>query len=332
MRHKLRLFNLILIVVFIFSFTACTIPKTATETTAAETTTVETTIAQTAVTEQPSEETSDALLKTIEAKANELKAKDQENVVIEDIKDAIELASEAQEAGLDEIAEDLMNWAKDALSAIAQQALSKSPCDAEMEDIKNAVEISSEAQKLGLDELANSLLSWAKNSLRSIASRSINSGAGEKERIDLAQTAQELGLDDLADDILEGREITPVYTYSVHAELKGIHPETEITYHFIVDAYTCNEDVHIGWKGKLWFEATGYGQTESVEEALSFDLPRDGSYVVILPEYELGASIVGENVIIFTAVFYADEYYEPVDFPPANIKQGALANIDSNLK
>ena len=39
MRHKLRLFNLILIVVFIFSFTACTIPKAATEITTAETTT-----------------------------------------------------------------------------------------------------------------------------------------------------------------------------------------------------------------------------------------------------------------------------------------------------
>jgi len=43
MRHKLRLFNLILIVVFIFSLTACTIPKTVTETTTAETTIIETT-------------------------------------------------------------------------------------------------------------------------------------------------------------------------------------------------------------------------------------------------------------------------------------------------
>ena len=43
MGHKLRLFSLTLIVVFIFSFTACTIPKTATETTAAETTIPETT-------------------------------------------------------------------------------------------------------------------------------------------------------------------------------------------------------------------------------------------------------------------------------------------------
>ena len=29
MRHKIRLFNLVLIVVFIISFTACTTPKTA---------------------------------------------------------------------------------------------------------------------------------------------------------------------------------------------------------------------------------------------------------------------------------------------------------------
>jgi len=42
MRHKLRLLNLILIVVFIFSFTACNVPKTATETTA-EATVTETT-------------------------------------------------------------------------------------------------------------------------------------------------------------------------------------------------------------------------------------------------------------------------------------------------
>jgi hypothetical protein len=34
MRHKLRLLNLVLVVVFIFSFTACTTPKTAAETTA----------------------------------------------------------------------------------------------------------------------------------------------------------------------------------------------------------------------------------------------------------------------------------------------------------
>ena len=47
MRHKLRLFNLILIVVFIFSFTACTIPKTVTETITAETTIIETTASET---------------------------------------------------------------------------------------------------------------------------------------------------------------------------------------------------------------------------------------------------------------------------------------------
>ena len=43
MKHKLRLLNLVLIVVFIYSFTACTIPKTATETTTAVTTKTETT-------------------------------------------------------------------------------------------------------------------------------------------------------------------------------------------------------------------------------------------------------------------------------------------------
>ena len=43
MRHKLRLFNLVIIVVFIFSFTACTAPKTAAETTTVQTTIIETT-------------------------------------------------------------------------------------------------------------------------------------------------------------------------------------------------------------------------------------------------------------------------------------------------
>ncbi|MDO9130032.1 MAG: hypothetical protein Q7U34_09215, partial [Anaerolineales bacterium] len=57
MRHNLRLLNLILIAVFIFSFTACTTTKTATETTTAESTTAETTIAQTAVTETMPPET-----------------------------------------------------------------------------------------------------------------------------------------------------------------------------------------------------------------------------------------------------------------------------------
>ena len=51
MRPKLRLLNLILIVVFIFSFTACTIPKTATETTKAETIIAETTIPETTASE-----------------------------------------------------------------------------------------------------------------------------------------------------------------------------------------------------------------------------------------------------------------------------------------
>ena len=43
MRNKLRLLNPVLIVVFIISFTACTTPKTATETTIAQTTIAETT-------------------------------------------------------------------------------------------------------------------------------------------------------------------------------------------------------------------------------------------------------------------------------------------------
>ena len=47
MRHKLRLLNLILVVVLIFSFTACSIPKTATETTTVETTITETAVAST---------------------------------------------------------------------------------------------------------------------------------------------------------------------------------------------------------------------------------------------------------------------------------------------
>jgi len=49
MKHKLRLFNLILIVVFIFSFIACTAPKTATETTTAKTTITGTTAPETTV-------------------------------------------------------------------------------------------------------------------------------------------------------------------------------------------------------------------------------------------------------------------------------------------
>ena len=51
MRYKLILFNLLLIVVFIFSFTGCTVPKTAvTETTAAETQSTE------QLSEQPNKE------------------------------------------------------------------------------------------------------------------------------------------------------------------------------------------------------------------------------------------------------------------------------------
>ena len=47
MRHKLRVFSLVLIVVFIFIFTACTTPKTASETTTVETTITETAVAST---------------------------------------------------------------------------------------------------------------------------------------------------------------------------------------------------------------------------------------------------------------------------------------------
>jgi hypothetical protein len=61
MRNKIKLFSLILIVVFIFSFTACTIPKTATETT----------IAQTAVTETMPPETTTAETTTVETTAPE---------------------------------------------------------------------------------------------------------------------------------------------------------------------------------------------------------------------------------------------------------------------
>ena len=43
MGHKLRLFNLVLIVVFIFSFTACITLKTVTETTTVQNTITETT-------------------------------------------------------------------------------------------------------------------------------------------------------------------------------------------------------------------------------------------------------------------------------------------------
>jgi hypothetical protein len=43
MRHKLKLFNLVIIVVLIFSFTACTTPKTVTETTTVQNTIIETT-------------------------------------------------------------------------------------------------------------------------------------------------------------------------------------------------------------------------------------------------------------------------------------------------
>jgi hypothetical protein len=57
MRHKLRLFNLVLIVVFIFGFTACTTPKAVTETTTAETTIPETTTAETTIPETTAEAT-----------------------------------------------------------------------------------------------------------------------------------------------------------------------------------------------------------------------------------------------------------------------------------
>ena len=57
MRHKLKLFNLVLIVVFVFSFTACTTPKTApetktTETAITKTTAPETTVAETTILEK----------------------------------------------------------------------------------------------------------------------------------------------------------------------------------------------------------------------------------------------------------------------------------------
>jgi len=64
MRHKLRLLNLVLIVVFIFSFTACTAPKTAAETTTAETTiTKTTTTATTAEAKETATETTQAEVK-----------------------------------------------------------------------------------------------------------------------------------------------------------------------------------------------------------------------------------------------------------------------------
>ncbi|MBE3102245.1 MAG: hypothetical protein IMZ47_08265 [Firmicutes bacterium] len=58
MRHKLRLLNLLLIMVFIFTFTACTTPKAATEAATAETTTTETTAPVTTATETTAPEVS----------------------------------------------------------------------------------------------------------------------------------------------------------------------------------------------------------------------------------------------------------------------------------
>ena len=57
MRRKLRFFNLALIVLLIFGFTACNTPKTATEATVTETTIPETTVSETTTAETTIPET-----------------------------------------------------------------------------------------------------------------------------------------------------------------------------------------------------------------------------------------------------------------------------------
>lgn len=73
MRNKIRLFNLVLIVVFIFSFTACTAPKIATETTTTET---NSTSSETSAAEMPDNSTTTVFDETSsQASGEELKTR-----------------------------------------------------------------------------------------------------------------------------------------------------------------------------------------------------------------------------------------------------------------
>lgn len=191
-----------------------------------------------------------------------------------------------------------------------------------MEDLQKAVEYAGEAQKLGLDDLANNLLDFAGKGLKIIAARETNNDITEKERYELAQYAQQLGLDELAQDILDSKQINSECTYIVHAELALTDAGGNI--HTIVDAYTYNTDIHKNWKGLMTSVITIEGISETLGETLSFDLPPDGSYVVVLPECELEAKMVGADTIIFTEVHVdIDGTRTSFDFPPAKIMRGS---------
>ena len=267
----------------------------------------------------------------IETKTDELTTKGEEILSTnsstaswEDFTQAVETAAEAQAQGLDELAEQLLNWAKDALSSMSNKIISIDPCDLEMEDLIKAVEFAAEALKLGLDTLADNLLNLARNGIKNVAARETNNSITEKERYELAQTAQELGLDELAQDILDGKKISSECAYVVHAEVFE-QVGGEVGTRVIIDAYTYNEDVHKGWKGFGTLVVTAFDKSEKAEGSFNFDLPSDGSSVMIASgPCELWAKIVGEETIIFTYIIVADDGTRtPLEFPPGKIMRGA---------
>jgi len=155
---------------------------------------------------------------TIETKAQGLTSKAPDAAAMDDVKDAIELAAEAQNAGLNEVAEDVLKWAKDALNALVEKALLKDPCSAEIKDVEYAIELAGEAQRLGMDDLADQLITWAKDAFQAVAAKKAAS-ATEAERFELAAEAQKLGLDQLAEDLMAGKPIESPCIYDWDVEI-----------------------------------------------------------------------------------------------------------------
>lgn len=94
-------------------------------------------------------------VKDLEDKVNtqgqEILAKDKCDATLDDVKKALEVAGEAQKLGLDQMADQLIAWSKDAFSAAVSKKAGKL-------SEKERLDLAAEAQKLGLDQLADDLI------------------------------------------------------------------------------------------------------------------------------------------------------------------------------
>ena len=171
----------------------------------------------------------------VQAAANALTSQDPSQANETDIQTALDLAAEAQKLGMDQTAQDLLDWAREALTSMAAGLMRKKPCEATLEDVRQAIELAGEAQKVpGMEATADQLMDWARAAFQSYTASRAASGADAQERTQLAVTAQQLGLDQLAEDLMAGNPISNPCPETWQGSMEGQYRST-----LVYDPYTC---------------------------------------------------------------------------------------------